>query len=145
MDYSTIVVGLLVSLLLLETIGLYPGGIIVPAYLVLYIGEPVRLMTTVLIALATMGLYRFVSGRMLVFGRRRFVFMIVTAALLTVAVNRLVPALGGLSLDMRVIGVIIPGLIASNAEKQGIVKTLSAMCIATSLVYLILQVLMVVR
>ncbi len=140
MSFNTIIVGLLVSLGILETIGLYPGGIIVPAYLVLYVAdEPLRLVSTVVIAVCTVGLFRLVSRYALLFGRRRFVFMIVSAAFLTAALNYVVPDLSISQMDMRVIGLLIPGLIANNAEKQGVGKTICAMTIAVVLTFLILQ------
>ena len=42
-----------------------------------------------------------------------------------------------LSLDLRVIGYIIPGLIANDMEKQGIIRTSLALIIVTALVKLL--------
>ena len=44
--------------------------------------------------------------------------------------------LSSLSFDLRIIGYIIPGLIASDMEKQGIVRTIAALSAVTIVVKL---------
>ena len=46
--------------------------------------------------------------------------------------------LGSLEMDIRIVGFIIPGLIANDMLKQGVVKTLLGVCILTVVVKLIL-------
>ena len=80
MSYSTIIAGLLISFLMLEISGIYPGGIIVPCYLSYYIAsEPLRVLSTFMAAGLTLVCYRAVSGHLLIFGRRKYVFMLSVA------------------------------------------------------------------
>jgi poly-gamma-glutamate biosynthesis protein PgsC/CapC len=129
----TLFIGLFVSFIILESTGIYPGGIIVPGFLSFYFPFPGRIIATFAIALVSVGVFRIVAERTLLFGRRRFFFMILTGALLTSLYNFLMTKISPAELllpDTRVVGLIIPGLIANNTEKQGIVKTFSTAVIA---------------
>ena len=50
MGYEDSFLGLFLSLLFLGMTGLYPGGIIVPSYLVLFIDQPLRVAATFIAA-----------------------------------------------------------------------------------------------
>jgi poly-gamma-glutamate biosynthesis protein PgsC/CapC len=136
----TLFIGLFVSFIILESTGIYPGGIIVPCFLSFYFSFPGRIIATFVIALVSVGIFRIIADRTLLFGRRRFFFMILTGALLTSFYNffwiETFPA-ELLLLDARAVGLIIPGLIANNMEKQGIVKTLSAAITALVITWLL--------
>lgn len=136
----TLFIGLFVSFVILETTGIYPGGIIVPGFLSFYFNNPGRIIATFVIALISVGIFRIVADRTLLFGRRRFFFMILTGALLTSLYNFFLTQVFSAELllaDTRVVGLIIPGLIANNTEKQGIVKTFSTAVIALILTWLL--------
>lgn len=128
-------IGLLITLVWIGITGLYPGGIIVPAYLVLYVNQPVRLGTTLLIALLTAGLYRIASAWLILFGRRRLVFMLMTGGLLVFLFRRIVPGFSISSIEFQVIGWIIPGLIANHIERQGAPRTIASLVIVTITIY----------
>jgi poly-gamma-glutamate biosynthesis protein PgsC/CapC len=132
-----LVIGLVISLVILETTGMYPGGIIVPGFLALYVPFPGRLVSTFVIALLAVLLYKLISARTLLFGRRRFIFMLITGALLSTGYNLFLTGAPPLPLDSRAVGMIIPGLMANNAEKQGIVKTFSTAADALVLTWLL--------
>jgi hypothetical protein len=74
MEYELVFVALIASLLFIGVTGFYPGGIIVPSYLVLFIHQPSRLFGTLIAALLTHLCYKLVSRYLIVFGRRMFVF-----------------------------------------------------------------------
>ena len=82
MGYEVSFLGLLISILFIGLTGYYPGGIIVPSYLVLFMDQPQRIIGTLIVALLTMLCYRIVSRYLILFGRRRFVFMILIFSLL---------------------------------------------------------------
>jgi hypothetical protein len=63
--------------------------------------------------------------------------MLITGALFSTCYNLFLAGASPLPLDSRVVGMIIPGLMASNAEKQGIVKTFSAAVAALVLTWLV--------
>ena len=51
MDEVTIGLGIILSLLLSETLGVTAGGIIVPGYISLYLHQPLQVITTFVVAI----------------------------------------------------------------------------------------------
>jgi hypothetical protein len=51
MEYEISFLGLLVSLLFIGITGIYPGGVIVPSYLGLFLRSPERIAGTLIVAL----------------------------------------------------------------------------------------------
>jgi poly-gamma-glutamate biosynthesis protein PgsC/CapC len=124
-------VGLLLSLLFTGLTGLYPGGIIVPSYLVLFVSQPARIVGTLLAALLTLLVYRLASRYLILFGRRRFVLLILLGATWAMLWLRLLPSLFPRSLEFRVIGWVIPGLIANHCDRQGATVTFASLVTVT--------------
>jgi poly-gamma-glutamate biosynthesis protein PgsC/CapC len=131
MGYEIVFLGLIISLVFTGLTGIYPGGIIVPSYLVLFLNQPERIVGTLIAAVLTLVVHRIVSSYLILFGKRRFVFLILIGgawALLWLAVF---PSLFPMSLEFRVIGWVIPGLIANQFDRQGIVATTAALVTVT--------------
>ncbi len=131
--------GLAVSLLFSELFGLAAGGMVVPGYFALYLDEPASVLLTIGIALAAWALVSLVSNVAIVYGRRRTVLTILVGYLLRLAVDAApwsVLAASDGSLDMVVIGYIIPGLVAIWIDRQGLVETLATLLIAAVVVRL---------
>jgi poly-gamma-glutamate biosynthesis protein PgsC/CapC len=126
MVVETLLIGLVLALVWAETTDITPGGIIVPGYLALYIEQPLRLLATLAAALLTIGAYRILSHRLILFGRRRFVLMVLVGALLTQAWFLLLPRLFASPVELRVIGWVIPGILASNLARQKFWPTLAS-------------------
>lgn len=135
MGYELPFLGLLVALAFIGLTGLFPGGIIVPGYLVLFINQPGRIAGTLLAALLTMLCFKLVSQFLILFGKRRFVFMILMGGLWTFLWLQLLPSIFPGSAEFRVIGWVIPGLIANHFERQGVVVTTSALITVTVATY----------
>jgi len=135
MSYELFFIGLVITLFFIAITGYYPGGIIVPAYLVLFVDQPLRLLGTLAIAILTWGLYRLASKYLILFGKRRFIFLILTGATGAFLLSYIVPQFFPGTIELKVIGWVIPGLIASQFEKQGPVITLSAMAIVLTILY----------
>ena len=123
--------GLLLSLGFIALTGLYPGGIIVPSYLVLFLSEPLRLAGTLGTAVLTLGVYLLASRWFILFGRRRFVFLIFVGGLWALFGQTLLPSLFPASMEFAVIGWVIPGLIANHMERQGVVVTTASLVLVT--------------
>ncbi|MEO0026351.1 MAG: poly-gamma-glutamate biosynthesis protein PgsC [candidate division WOR-3 bacterium] len=141
MIIETIGLGMLVSFLLTETIGLAAGGIVVPGYIALMLTEPVRIVATVLVAMITFLIIRALSRVMLVFGRRMLLLGILIGYLLGYITKIFPPVtIDSLRLDLSVIGYVIPGLIAYWMNRQGVVETLSSMILAAVLTRLVILV-----
>jgi len=131
MGFELPFIGLLISLAVIGLTGVYPGGIIVPSYLVLFLSEPERIVGTLVAALLTLLVYLLASRWLILFGRRRFVFLILVGGLWAVLWRWLFPALFPLSVEFTVIGWVIPGLIANHFERQGVLVTLGSLLTAT--------------
>lgn len=137
MSYELFFIGLAVTLLFIAITGYFPGGIIVPAYLVLFVDQPLRLLGTLAIAFITWGLYRLASRYLILFGKRRFVFLILSGAIGAFILSYILPHFFPETIELKVIGWVIPGLIASQLEKQGTVITLSSMAIVLTILFFI--------
>ncbi len=131
MGYEIAFAGLLLSLLYTGITGLYPGGIIVPSYLVLFMSEPARIAGTLIAAMLTLLVYKMTSRYLILFGKRRFVFLILTGGVWALLWLRVFPSLFPLSLEFRVLGWVIPGLIANHCDRQGVTLTLASLVTVT--------------
>lgn len=139
MVIEAIGLGLFISLLFSELLGLAAGGMIVPGYIAIALGEPWRVVGTIVVSLATYLCIRLLSNFMLIYGRRRIVVIILIGFVFGALSRELmVFSLPQLTLSLQAVGFIIPGLIALWMERQGVWKTLSTMLIAAVLVRLIL-------
>lgn len=141
MEYETSFLGLLVSLLFIGITGIHPGGVIVPSYLVLFVHSPGRIAGTLIVSLLTLLCFKLASNRLIIFGTRRFVFMLLVAGMWTFLWLRFFPSLLPASMEFRVIGWVVPGLIANNFERQGVLVTTASLVTVTVAVYLLAQLL----
>jgi len=123
-----IVTGILVSLLFSYFTQLSPAGLIVPGYIALNIGSPLKLLLTLAVSLLTILIYRLLSEFTILYGQRRFAVMIVISVGISYILSLLpIPAAG-----VGVVGYLIPGIIAKECERQGVVRTLAAMAAASA-------------
>ena len=133
-------IGLLLSLIFTETLGLAAGGMVVPGYVALMIHHPLRIVGTVLVSLLTFLTMKYLSNYMFVYGRRRIVLVILVGFLFGwLSRELLIIQTNVLTVELQTIGLIIPGLIANWMEKQGVVKTITTMIIAAVFIRLILM------
>ena len=133
MGFELPFLGLLFSLAFIAATGIYPGGIIVPSYLVLFLDQPQRVAGTLGAALLTWIVYRVASRWLILFGRRRFAFLILVGGLWALAWQTALPSLSAASMEFAVIGWVIPGLIANHFERQGVVVTTASLVTVTVL------------
>jgi poly-gamma-glutamate biosynthesis protein PgsC/CapC len=132
-------IGLVVATLFTELTGLYPGGVIVPAYIALFANQPLRFVGTLAVALLAWATYRLIGRAFILFGRRRFVLLILLGGAWALIGYRLVPLAWPESLELRAIGWVIPGLIANTFERQGFWVTTAAMVVASAITYFIVR------
>jgi poly-gamma-glutamate biosynthesis protein PgsC/CapC len=138
MIVNSVGIGLVVSLVFTEITGFCTGGIISPGYLALFIDQPLRLLITILVSLVTYGAVLALSRVSFLFGRRRFALAVLIGYLVGTATQFLpLEALPG-EQDLRVIGYIIPGLIANDMIRQGVVQTLLSLISVAVFVRLLL-------
>lgn len=138
---QSIGLGLVVSLVFSETLGLAAGGMVVPGYAALMIHHPLRIVGTILASLATFGTLKYLSNYIFIYGRRRTVLVILVGFCFGwLSRELLVLNIGPIALEMQIFGLVIPGLIANWMERQGVVQTITTLVIAAVLVRLLLMV-----
>lgn len=139
---QSIGLGLVISLVFSETLGLAAGGMVVPGYVALLVHEPFRLIGTILVSLATLGALKVISQYTLIFGRRRIVAAVLLGFVFgAFSRDLLVFNVGRTHVELQTIGYVIPGLIANWMDRQGIVQTLCVMVTTAVLVRLLLMLL----
>lgn len=135
MTYEILFLGLIISLLFISITGYYPGGIIVPSYLILFVDQPYRLIGTIIVSLLTLLSYKLASEHLILYGKRRFVFMILCGGIISYLLSYFLPQVSPISIEFKVIGWVIPGLIAIHFDRQGIVQTSSSMAIVIAAIF----------
>ena len=141
MMYETFFIGLILALFYVEIMEIYPGGIIVPAYIALYIDQPLRVLATVLIAILSLLTYKLLSRFFILFGRRRFVMLLLLGALWGQLLFLIIPHVFAGAMELRMIGWVIPGLLANNCEKQKLFPTLASLLTVSVMTYFIVKLL----
>lgn len=141
MIYETFLIGLVAAFLYVEIMDIYPGGIIVPAYIALYVDQPLRILATILIAFLGLYSYRFLSRFLILFGKRRFVMLVLLGALWAQVWLLISPHFFSDPFGLRAIGWLIPGLLANNLEKQKHLPTLASMLVVSIFTYFLVKVL----
>lgn len=142
MTYETLFIGLIVAVIYVEIMDIYPGGIIVPSYVALYLDQPLRVLATIIAAFLGLYTYRILSRFLILFGKRRFVMLILLGGLWAQLWFILLPHIFSDSVELRAIGWIIPGLLANNLEKQKLVPTLASMFTVSVITYFIVRMLL---
>ena len=142
MVFETLLIGLVIAVLYVEILDIYPGGIIVPAYVALYYDQPLRILATVLVAFLSLYTYKFLSRFLILFGKRRFVMLVLLGAVWAQIWFLLLPHFFSDPIGLKVIGWLIPGLLANNLEKQKIVPTLASMVIVSTITYFLVRLLL---
>lgn len=130
--------GIVISLILTETLGVTAGGVIVPGYIALFLHEPMRIIGTFVIAIIVFLIIRYLSKFILIYGKRRLVLSLLLGFLLGY-LSKIYFFFPDQSINMAGIGNIIPGLIASWMDRQGIVRTLSVIIVIAVIVQLSLM------
>ena len=133
MYHNVLLLGILASLLYTELTGLSPAGLIVPGYLVLSLQSPHRVLYTAVVVLLTLLSAKLLNRWIILYGRRQFAVMVVLSAVIHMGIS----SLQGAQLP-DLIGTLIPGIIANDCLRQGVVKSLCSLAIVTGLLALLL-------
>lgn len=136
---ASLVIGVLVSLLLTELIGLSAGGVIVPGYVALLLDRPISLTGFIVAALISYGLVSWLSHYVMLYGNRRFSLILLIGMTLSITAQYIAPALAAAHLEWAGIGFIVPGLLGHQFDRQGIVPSLLMLTIASVITRLCLM------
>ena len=139
MIVETLLIGLVAALLWAEITDVSPGGIIVPGYIALYLDRPLRVAATLAVALLTLAIYKFLARRLILFGRRRFVLTVLVGAVLSQAWLLVLPRFFDAPVELRVIGWVVPGILASSLVRQKVAPTLASLAAAATLTFAVVR------
>ncbi len=132
-----VVLSVILGFLSSEFLGLASGGLISAGYLSLYVTSPLRILSTLALAVMIHALVKLLDQFVFLYGRRRFMACVLLSVVLSWLLTRLMASSFAIEADLRIIGYIIPGLIANDMQRQGILKTLAVVVIITVLVFLL--------
>ncbi|MFO7964972.1 MAG: poly-gamma-glutamate biosynthesis protein PgsC [Desulfobacterales bacterium] len=132
-------IGLVISLAFSELFGLAAGGMVVPGYVALFLDSPLIIVFTLTASYFTYFIVHSMGTVMIIYGRRRTVLMIIIGFTIGALMRFFGPVeFPAASIDLTVVGYIIPGLIAIWIDRQGVVESFSALIIAGVIVRLTL-------
>ncbi|MFV0497144.1 MAG: poly-gamma-glutamate biosynthesis protein PgsC [Candidatus Fimivivens sp.] len=135
MYYNIVLLGIIVSLIYTELTGLSPAGLIVPGYFVLCLQNPTRIIYTMGIVLLSFLGVKLLNRFTILYGRRQFAVLI----LLSFALNYIIVYFRLIPDNPGIIGSLIPGIIANEFIKQGVIKSSVSLIIVTSILALVLM------
>ena len=127
--------GIVLSLVLSETLGVTAGGIIVPGYIALYLHHPVQVIITFLVAILVWGIIQGMGKFMFLYGKRRIVLALILGFFFGYITRNFIFMTEEIG-SVAVIGNIIPGLIANWMDQQGVTRTLAVVIFTAVLVKL---------
>ncbi len=147
-------IGIVVSMFWYERELLSPGGVVVPGYTALFLlTNPIIILYTLLVAFLTALIIKRGSRFTILYGRRRFAVTMLVALTFTLFITPLFGLLAGpfpflftgvyAYQGFQVIGIIIPGLVANEFHRQGVVPTLSTLGLVSTITAVILYVVIV--
>ena len=132
--------GIILSLILSEALGVTAGGIIVPGYISLFLHQPIQVLATFLVAILVWLIIRGLSKVMFLYGKRRIVLALILGFFFGYLSRTMYIDTENIK-SLAVIGNIIPGLIANWMDRQGVVRTLSVVLLTAVIVKLLVMIL----
>tara|TARA_B100002019_G_scaffold210458_1_gene183155 strand:- start:150 stop:593 length:444 start_codon:yes stop_codon:yes gene_type:complete len=132
--------GIFLSLILSESLGVTAGGIIVPGYIALYLHEPIQVVVTFLVAILVWVIIQGMGNVMFLYGKRRIVLALILGFFFGYISRNFLYLSEDIG-SVAVIGNIIPGLIANWMDRQGIIRTLSVVLLTSVMVKLCVMIL----
>ena len=148
--YMSLIIGVIGTLLFVETFGITPGGIIVASYLALVFDSPITMVLIFLVSFITYGIVNYILPKFVIlYGRRRFVATIVVAVILKLIFEAIYPLTPFPTFEFRGIGIIdrgiiVPALLSNCYARQGIKLTVVSTLVMTAVVYGIMQIIYLV-
>ncbi|MFW5981081.1 MAG: poly-gamma-glutamate biosynthesis protein PgsC [bacterium] len=131
-------IGIILNYIFMEIIGLSAGGLITAGYLAYFWGQPIRILVTFITAFFCYGLILLLANFIIIYSKRRFMLAVISSFLFSWFISTYLIRFFSFPTDIRVIGYIIPGLIANEMIKQGIIKTILVTIFITSVTRLCL-------
>ena len=131
--------GIILSLVLSEALGVTAGGIIVPGYIALFLHQPIQVVSTFTVAVIVLIIIKLLSRVMFLYGKRRIVLALILGFFFGY-LSRIIYIDTESTNSVAVIGNIIPGLIANWMDRQGVIRTLSVVLLTAVIVKLMVMI-----
>ncbi len=135
---ASVGMGLMVSLLFTELFGLAAGGMVVPGYIALYLTKPLAVTATLAAGLLTFLGVHALKSVVILYGRRLTAVTIVLGYAIGLAMRNLGTVQLTGTVEIEVIGYIIPGLIAIWIHRQGVIETMTSILTVSAMTRLLL-------
>lgn len=132
---KVIIMGIFISLIYSEVTGFSPSGLIVPGYLAININNPERIVVTLLVSLLTYFIIKILSKYTIIYGKRQFALSVGIALLINILLTNFFPT------SIGIIGNIIPGIIANEWTKEGILISLISLGVVVLVIVLVMIIL----
>ncbi len=126
----TLIIGVLVSLVFYELTGVVAGAIIAPGYIALLLDDPRALLAIFVAVAATHLVVSLIAAPLFLYGTRRLSVTILVGLVFATGIAAMRGELASELLVWAGLGYIVPGLIAHQWYRQGIVPTLLGIAIA---------------
>ena len=131
--------GIILSLVLSEALGVTAGGIIVPGYIALFLHQPIQVVSTFAVAIIVLIIIKLLSRVMFLYGKRRIVLALILGFFFGY-LSRIIYIETDSINSVAVIGNIIPGLIANWMDRQGVIRTISIVLLTAVIVKLMVMI-----
>ena len=129
----TLVIGVGVSLALVELTGITAGAIIAPGYIALLLDQPKALLGVLVAVVGTHLIVSLLASPLFLYGTRRLTVSILVGAVLATGLGHLRGEFISEMLLWAGLGYVVPGLIAHQWYRQGFLPTALALLIAAPL------------
>lgn len=139
MLHAAVAISVVLGFVSTEFLGLLSGGIVSAGYLAFYLEQPFRIVSTLLLSIITAYAVKGLSHFMIIYGRRRFMLTVLLSIIFSSILEKSFYLVAPFGQDIRVIGYIIPGLIANDIQKQGVFKTILTVLVIALLIYLFMH------
>lgn len=133
-----VIVSVVSGLVVFATLGLRAGGFVTAAYLALAFNRPWDILFSVAVAGVTwVVVTKLIMPNLLIFGRRKLSTMLLVGGLLAWVSEVVVRGLTGYHpwVGFSLITLVIPALLANDAQRQGVERTLWGTAISSLAVY----------
>ena len=137
MLYKTMALSVILGFLSSEFLGIATGGLVSAGYLAFFMGSPARVVSTLAVSVVIYLVTLLLQKWIIIYGRRRFMVVVLLSVIFTWLVEQITHT-GAIGTDIRMVGFIIPGLIANDMLRQGVVKTLAGVTVVAVLIKLVM-------
>jgi gamma-polyglutamate biosynthesis protein CapC len=129
----TLVIGIFVSLVLVELTGITAGAIIAPGYIALLLDQPHALIGVAIAVVGTHVIVSLMAPWLFLYGTRRLTVCILVGLVLATGLGYVRGEFVSETLIWAGLGYVVPGLIAYQWYRQGFLSTTVGLLIAAPL------------